>query len=241
MKISIFPGKYHQNGGSSMAMLIYRSVILSFWAPFFVTVSSKNRLELLMMLMVQKSMANHPGLVDQLEHFPSTSQFWGMLPTQIPCLLGSSTIHLDEHIFLVTVDAAQTNRYKQQIIALQRKWQKLRVPMLRPAWKMETNQFEMDGDCETTTWQLKIWLIIQLKQPVSNGWFSSTRYYNPQSNCLIFSPPRNNQGLLVTRFHGEFVELPPRFCMIITSSSVTKMENNKNGNDPHVILVSPKS
>ena len=76
-----------------------------------------------------------------------------MLPTQIPCLLGSSgysphvaIIQLDEHIFLVTVDAAQTNRYKQQIIALQRKWQKLRVPMLRPAWNPNTNQFEMDGD-----------------------------------------------------------------------------------------------
>ena len=26
MKIPIFPGKYHQNGGFSMAMLVYRSV-----------------------------------------------------------------------------------------------------------------------------------------------------------------------------------------------------------------------
>ena len=26
MKITIFPGKYHQNGGCSMAMLVYRSV-----------------------------------------------------------------------------------------------------------------------------------------------------------------------------------------------------------------------
>ena len=26
MKIHIFPGKYHQNGGFSMAMLVYRSV-----------------------------------------------------------------------------------------------------------------------------------------------------------------------------------------------------------------------
>ena len=28
MKIPIFPGKYHQNGGFSMAMLVYRSVSL---------------------------------------------------------------------------------------------------------------------------------------------------------------------------------------------------------------------
>ena len=54
--------------------------------------------------------------------------------------------------------------------------------MSKPAWNPTTNQFEMDGDCERTTWQLKIWLIIQLKQPVNNGWFSGTRYYNPQSN-----------------------------------------------------------
>ena len=27
MKIPIFPGKYHQNGGFSMAMLVYRSVL----------------------------------------------------------------------------------------------------------------------------------------------------------------------------------------------------------------------
>ena len=26
MKITIFPGKYHQNGGFSMAMLVYRRV-----------------------------------------------------------------------------------------------------------------------------------------------------------------------------------------------------------------------
>ena len=28
MKIPIFPGKYHQNGGFSMAMLVYRSVLI---------------------------------------------------------------------------------------------------------------------------------------------------------------------------------------------------------------------
>ena len=28
MKIPIFPGKYHQNGGFSMAMLDYRGVVL---------------------------------------------------------------------------------------------------------------------------------------------------------------------------------------------------------------------
>ena len=27
MKIPIFPGKYHQNGGFSMALLVYRSVV----------------------------------------------------------------------------------------------------------------------------------------------------------------------------------------------------------------------
>ena len=31
MKITIFPGKYHQNGGFSMAMLVYRRVVTSWW------------------------------------------------------------------------------------------------------------------------------------------------------------------------------------------------------------------
>ena len=31
MKIPIVPGKYHQNGGFSMAMLVYRSVTKGFW------------------------------------------------------------------------------------------------------------------------------------------------------------------------------------------------------------------
>ena len=33
MKIPIFPGKYHENGGFSMAMLVYRSVYL-LWSSF---------------------------------------------------------------------------------------------------------------------------------------------------------------------------------------------------------------
>ena len=28
--------------------------------------------------------------------------------------------------------------------------------MLKPTWNPKTNQFRMDGDCETTTWPLKI-------------------------------------------------------------------------------------
>ena len=32
----IFPGKYHQNGGFSMAMLVYRSVIFVCFFPLFV-------------------------------------------------------------------------------------------------------------------------------------------------------------------------------------------------------------
>ncbi len=40
MKIPIFPGKYHQNGGFSMAMLVYRRVVARFpggvrKVPFF--------------------------------------------------------------------------------------------------------------------------------------------------------------------------------------------------------------
>ena len=42
--------------------------------------------------------------------------------------------------------------------------------MLRPAWNPNTNQFEMDGDGDVQLCgNLKIWLIIQLKQPVNNG------------------------------------------------------------------------
>ena len=35
MKITIFPGKYHQNGGFSMAMLVYRRVPQSKNPGFF--------------------------------------------------------------------------------------------------------------------------------------------------------------------------------------------------------------
>ena len=34
MKITIFPGKYHQNGGFSMAMLVYRRVFLCMFHLF---------------------------------------------------------------------------------------------------------------------------------------------------------------------------------------------------------------
>ena len=34
-KCPFFPGKYHQNGGFSMAMLVYLSVMVSWWFGWF--------------------------------------------------------------------------------------------------------------------------------------------------------------------------------------------------------------
>ena len=41
MKITIFPGKYHQNGGFSMAMLVYRRTMSLFQRESCANVSLK--------------------------------------------------------------------------------------------------------------------------------------------------------------------------------------------------------
>ena len=46
MKIPILPGKYHQNGGFSMAMLVYRSVDCIFTHLVYPGASSATRLQI---------------------------------------------------------------------------------------------------------------------------------------------------------------------------------------------------